>query len=519
MVFESETPTRVANWVNDVHVTGTGVPELHLTSEAISAGGLDHHALNGSNLTSVGGDLTISGFSPRGDSGLVTALGRADTAGFTFNPIDPNGNAPVGASVIAQAFGSVHGREDQPLGQVQVTKMAGGFQVTPDFSSIGSPTHHLQIYDHGHLVADLPGQSGPAGIATKWPRRFGKLGGALECYVLNWPETISWQLGGLGGPTRAAGATYTGDEVRVLAEADPGAVDFKSGFQIKAAKLDSLTLTDTAADPAVCHPNSTRLCLNGGRFGIETSWQTVTGQHGVGQAVPLTADTGYFWFFQDTNVEMVIKVLNACGYNDRFWVFAGGLTDVMVTMKVTDAQTGLVRTYVNPQKKAFQPLEDVSAFGTCTADSIAAVTGTALAASKVAEADAATEPEAALESVFSAARAQASSSALLLNGGRFRVEATWATEGGQQGSGQAVQLTGDTGYFWFFNADNVEMVVKVLNGCGFNQRFWVFAGGLTDVAVTLKVTNTATGLSRTYQNPLKTPFQPIQDTSAFSSCN
>ncbi|MCB1055198.1 MAG: hypothetical protein KDD11_06750, partial [Acidobacteria bacterium] len=70
---------------------------------------------------------------------------------------------------------------------------------------------------------------------------------------------------------------------------------------------------------------------------------------------------------------------------------------------------------------------------------------------------------------------------LCLNDGRFRVEATFLTPQGSSGSGQAVQLTNDTGYLWFFNPNNVEMVVKVLRGCGTNNRYWVFAGGLTDV--------------------------------------
>jgi len=79
-------------------------------------------------------------------------------------------------------------------------------------------------------------------------------------------------------------------------------------------------------------------------------------------------------------------------------------------------------------------------------------------------------------------------------------------------------LTGDTGYFWFFNASNVEMVVKVLDTCSFTDRFWVFAGGLTNVRVDITVTDTETGVVRTYRNPLNTPFQPIQDTNAFATC-
>jgi hypothetical protein len=78
--------------------------------------------------------------------------------------------------------------------------------------------------------------------------------------------------------------------------------------------------------------------------------------------VPLTSDTGYFWFFSSSNVEMVVKAVTGCGLNSRYWVFAGGLTNVNVVMTVTDTQTGAVKTYTNPQSTAFQPLQDTSAF-------------------------------------------------------------------------------------------------------------------------------------------------------------
>ena len=107
---------------------------------------------------------------------------------------------------------------------------------------------------------------------------------------------------------------------------------------------------------------------------------------------------------------------------------------------------------------------------------------------------------------------------LCLNGGRFRVQATFATPQGQTGSATAVSETSDTGTFWFFTPSNLEAIVKVVNGCSFNQRYWVFAGGLTNVAVTMAVTDTATGATRTYTNPQGTAFAPIQDTSAFSTC-
>jgi hypothetical protein len=104
--------------------------------------------------------------------------------------------------------------------------------------------------------------------------------------------------------------------------------------------------------------------------------------------------------------------------------------------------------------------------------------------------------------------------ALCLTGRRFRAATSW-TANGEQGDGQTLRLTGETGAFSFFQPDNVEVVVKVIDGCAIDGRFWVFATGLTNVGTVLTVTDTATGAFRTYQNPAGTPFAPIQDTAAF----
>ena len=59
--------------------------------------------------------------------------------------------------------------------------------------------------------------------------------------------------------------------------------------------------------------------------------------------------------------------------------------------------------------------------------------------------------------------------------------------------GHAVALTGEAGYFWFFDLNNLEIVVKTLNGCGTNGHYWFFAAGLTDLEVTITVTDRTTG--------------------------
>lgn len=104
--------------------------------------------------------------------------------------------------------------------------------------------------------------------------------------------------------------------------------------------------------------------------------------------------------------------------------------------------------------------------------------------------------------------------------GRFRVEAAWqtATAQGQVG---VVQLTGESGYLWFFDPANVEVNVKLLDGCGVNGRYWFFAAGTTDVGVTFTVTDTASPTPQNvnnYSRPRGTAFQPLLDTAAFATC-
>lgn len=124
--------------------------------------------------------------------------------------------------------------------------------------------------------------------------------------------------------------------------------------------------------------------------------------------------------------------------------------------------------------------------------------------------------------IFSAASASAQcvqdNQTLCLNGGRFQVTATFVTGDGTSGQAQAVRLTNDTGYFFFFDAANVELIVKVLDACGLNGNYWVFAGGLTNVEVTITVTDTQSGTSQVYTNPQGTAFQPLQATGDFPVC-
>jgi hypothetical protein len=309
--------------------------------------------------------------------------------------------------------------------------------------------------------------------------------------------------------------------------------------------------------PPACASGDTALCLQGGRFRVEVTWTDFQGNSGAGHAVPLTGDSGYFWFFNRENIELGLKVLDGRAVNGRFWVFYGALSNVEYTALVTDTATGAVRAYRNPSgvfasvgdTDAFRPdgaprddvelgeVDGSTLLERLTADAsdvverslgrlrdvlgtntiarrppgaprlpAAAVTASSLSAPSVAVAPAA--------GIASRATCSPGANALCLAGGRFRVEVEWRDFRGRSGIGTARPLTSDTGSFWFFDQANLELFVKVLDARSINDHFWVFYGALSNVEYTLRVTDTETGAVRTYRNPSGT-FASQGDVEAF----
>ncbi len=166
-----------------------------------------------------------------------------------------------------------------------------------------------------------------------------------------------------GSPGEMDAGDFDGDGKLDLLLSDGSASSF-FGIADFVPRLSVLLQRELGGEVGPCIPGDQTLCLAAGRFRVEATWTTAQGS-GPAHAVPLTADTGYLWFFAPSNVEVVVKVLDACLFNQRFWVFAGGLTDVAVELRVTDSQTGQRRTYRNPLGAPYQPLQDTGAFATC----------------------------------------------------------------------------------------------------------------------------------------------------------
>jgi ELWxxDGT repeat protein len=287
-----------------------------------------------------------------------------------------------------------------------------------------------------------------------------------------------------GGIGRLDG-TAEGSDV-VLAELFAGSFSFGgAGDRVYFDAWDAThdhelwALPVTAPSPHGCVEDDGTLCLAGERFAVSVTWRDPrSGDTGAGVAVGETADSGFFWFFDPANLEVLVKVLDATTVNGHHWVFHGSLTDVEYEVRVEDLATGAVRTYHRPAG---------SLCGGADAAAFPADGGTAGAAG----------------APLRTAASEASAAALALGpGGRVTVAVDWLDpETATYRPATLVEKTADSAWAWFFDPANVEVFLKVLDARVLDGRFWVFHGGLTDVAYRVTITDGATGAERVYEKP------------------
>ncbi|HEV2855256.1 MAG TPA: fibronectin type III domain-containing protein [Thermoanaerobaculia bacterium] len=121
----------------------------------------------------------------------------------------------------------------------------------------------------------------------------------------------------------------------------------------------------TDAQTGPCVAGATTLCL-AGRFSARVSWTPPGGEARPGLVSPsASGSSGLFWFFDPDYLELMVKLVDGCAANGRFWVYTGPSTHLQFLLTVTDTETGKTRVYFNPQGVQAPPVADVTAFGGC----------------------------------------------------------------------------------------------------------------------------------------------------------
>ena len=278
-----------------------------------------------------------------------------------------------------------------------------------------------------------------------------------------------------------------------------------------------------------CSPSNLNACLLGGRFQVNVAYTTASSA-GLGQVMSFNGaraesdQSAFFYFFDNANFEMGVKMVDACSFNDSFWVFVSGLTNQGYAVTILDTFTGQTRAYPNLLGNYPQTIgatDGVTGFD-CTPGAGARYEKPTETQVRQVLGSTPIDPlgdsllgklAPTAENATTACVADADTACHL--GGRFQVEVDWTTVS-DSGAAQVMSFGGQrassdqSSFWWFFDPANFEMGVKMVDACvpPFNA-YWVFVSGLTNQGFDVTISDTAGTAVRHYINPLGSYPQTI----------
>ncbi len=298
-----------------------------------------------------------------------------------------------------------------------------------------------------------------------------------------------------------------------------------------------------------CSPSETAAVLSGG-YEVRMCFEMPSGARVDASNYHLESTaSGLLYFFDRDNVEVLVKVLDGCAINGHRWVFSAPVTDLAFNLEITEQATGRAFTHRNPRGTTAATAGDTAAFP-CEHDASEAAAPVG-AASRMSGIDWLAHPPGAgdgerLSTGVAGAGPRGRSSAsrpemgvvvlpttapipsngdtpacepngpgVELDGG-YRVDMCVVLPNGEERPALDWGLGGpSSALLYFFDRENVEVLVKVLDGCAINGHRWVFAAPATDLAFHLAISG-PDGKQWNHLNPAGRTALPRADTRAFA---
>lgn len=247
------------------------------------------------------------------------------------------------------------------------TKFAA-FSAQRLFISIWEPTYEVKFFVPGTnrpaLVSGFGAVFTDVDIADRSSiEYFDRGGNSLGRYAVPaaaGDQTFSFLGVSFPGAPAVARVVVTSGDVALDGGGEPVGHD--------AVAADDFLYSEPAEDVyGGCVATPTALCLAAERFRVEATFFAAQTGSGVARMVPLNANSGTMTFFSPQVSEVLIKVLDACSLNQRFWVYGAAATDVGYDITVTDTVAGEHVVYSKLQGPPASALTDSDAFDTCDA--------------------------------------------------------------------------------------------------------------------------------------------------------
>ncbi len=327
-----------------------------------------------------GGSTTTAPAGTTTTTAAVTTTAASTTTTLSTGPVDVALLQPVPEMVIPYGDGTEPMPYTLSIFTGSPLKAAIGAPLGfPDGSCLGLSLRRpeYQFFFNGYLPigdqGDCSGYEGQEGVTPIAPEDV--LAMTADTIIVQFPDApveafipefqvelhidAGWYSQYTGDPIEPDGAqSVEGKDVVAV----PG------GGLFRAMTYEPLLLPPITGSGS-CVPDDQTLCLGGDkRFKVTVTWSapssspTGTGG-GAGMVADVDTDTGTFWFFDQENWDLIVKVVDGCGTNGHFWVFAASTTDVEYELHVIDTTSDT--PYTAPAGMTAPAIIDTQAFATC----------------------------------------------------------------------------------------------------------------------------------------------------------
>jgi photosystem II stability/assembly factor-like uncharacterized protein len=256
--------------------------------------------------------------------------------------------------------------------------------------------------------------------------------------------------------------------------------------------------------------------LSQNRVLVTVDWQNpYSGERGTAYVIPQDDKFAFFYYSDPDNPEVFVKVLDFGAGNAL--CFVGGLTDFYYKVTFTMLRTGQTLVFEKPEKQYVgfvdattlkfagapgAPAESVSTGGLIFVGTLA--TGEAASGSRIRRLETA---KSGLSEPLAAAPQSLEFSSV-----RVAVTVDWRNPySGETGRAYGIPKADQYGFFYYTDASNPEVFVKVLDfGDGIAR---VFVGGLTDFYYKVTFTLLRTGQQLIFEKPEKQYIGYVESTT------
>jgi hypothetical protein len=250
-------------------------------------------------------------------------------------------------------------------GEITITYTTGTSSASYDLVILATPQFRTGSYTLTTTCTAVAPPCTAPGIAAQPQSKTISAGTSTTLSVAaTGTEPLSYQwFAGTSGNTSAPIGGATGASVAVSAAGSYWVrVSNACGSVSSAAAV--VTVTNPQTCPA-CVPSNTTACVLGGRFAITLNWVVPIsgGGSGSGKIIKYTEnrpetnpqygpmnENVFFSMFDSApnSVEVIVRMFNGVGINNKYWVSVGGLTNAQYTVTITDTKTCVRWDRTNP---------------------------------------------------------------------------------------------------------------------------------------------------------------------------